>query len=96
MRKIILGLFLIGLVGCSATEYKAVPVERERLSISRPAPIKMEPLKFRVLTYEKKAYFCLDSEGYKNLSINTERITNYIILQNQILTKYQDYYEPRN
>ena len=40
----------------------------------------------------KNSMICLSPEQYSNLSLNTDDIKNFIIIQNKIIEIYKDYY----
>lgn len=88
-------------------EVVAKPVERTKLNISDPAPLKSRELKWIVVTpdnvdevWKKLAdgktdlvLFALTDDGYEQLSISMSEIRNYISSQRQIIIKYKEYYE---
>ena len=106
---LILTTFLIS--SCSSVKKLDIltkEVERVPLNLEKPTPIKMEELKWVIITSEnaeevfKKlqdsgadpVLFGLTDDGYETLSKNFAQIRAYIIKQNQIIDEYQDYYEP--
>jgi len=70
---------------------KSDPVERVALNLSSPDPVKLESVD--VVLHND--LICVDERSYKNLMYNAAIVQNYIILQNQILESYRDYYEKK-
>lgn len=83
------------------------PVERIPLNLDPPPPIKLERVEWIVITEEnyKEVFdklkeqgkdivlFGLTDDGYETLAINFAQVRKYIILNNNVLQKYKDYYE---
>lgn len=77
------------------------------MNLDAPAPIKMDDLKWHVITEnnykevfeklskEKKSVvlFGLTDDDYEKLAINFAQVRKYIILNRSVLQKYKDYYE---
>ena len=82
-------LFLILLVpvctGCTQTQ---IQNERPTLILPKSPEVKMRPVKWEI----KNSMICLSPEQYSNLSLNTDDIKNFIIIQNKIIEIYKDYY----
>jgi hypothetical protein len=90
-------------------EVKTTEVERVKLDLDIPDPLKAQGVEWIILTpdnYEaifaqlKKdnkslVLFAVTSEGYEKLAIDMANIRNYIAQQRLIIIKYQDYYEPK-
>ena len=84
------------------------PVEKTRLDLPMPDPLKLESVGWRVVTPENidevwaelgasgknVVLFALTDDGYKTLSLNFAQIRNFILTQNEMLIKYKLYYEP--
>jgi len=84
------------------------PVEKTRLDLPMPEPLKLESVGWRVVTPENidevwaelgasgknVVLFALTDDGYKTLSLNFGQIRNFILTQNEMLIKYKLYYEP--
>lgn len=97
---------LILLSGCSAF-YKCEPAERPKLAIENPAPLKLNDIILLTVTKEnaeakfaelekkglKPVMISLSGRDYKLLALNLDKIKNYILLLQDILTKYRAYYE---
>lgn len=98
--------------GCSnikQLEIFAKPVERTKLNLDSPPPIKMGKVSWIVITkdnyskvFDKLAkdkkdvvLFGLTDEGYEQLAINFAQVRKYIILNKSVLMKYKEYYEPK-
>ena len=83
-------------------------VERERLSLEEPAPLKGREIKWMVITPDNvdavfKTFkegntdlvlFALTDNGYEQLSLSMAEIRNYIAAQRAVILKYKQYYEP--
>ena len=84
------------------------PVEKTPLDLPMPDPLKLESVKWRIVTPENidkvwedlgaeggnVVLFALTEDGYKTLSLNFAQIRNFILTQNEMLIKYRLYYEP--
>ena len=83
-------LFLILLVpvclGCSSQSQ--IQNEKPTLILPESPEVKMRPVKWEI----KNSMICLSPEQYSNLSLNTDDIKNFIIIQNKIIEIYKDYY----
>ena len=84
-------LFLILLVpvclGCSSQPQ--IQNEKPTLILPESPEVKMRPVKWEI----KNSMICLSPEQYSNLSLNTDDIKNFIIIQNKIIKIYKDYYK---
>jgi hypothetical protein len=83
-------------------------VERTRLELREPEPLKLSKITWFVITpenivdvFEELKYnnydlvlFGLPDDGYENLSMNMAELRKYIIQQKSIIAAYKDYYEP--
>ena len=87
-------LFLILLVpvclGCSTQSH--IQNERPPLVLPKSPEVKMRPVQWEI----KNSMICLSPEQYSNLSLNTDDIKNFIIIQNKIIKIYKDYYNDIN
>lgn len=83
-------VFLILLVpvctGCSTQSQ--IQTEKPPLVLPESPEVKMRPVKWEI----KNSMICLSPEQYSNLSLNTDDIKNFIIIQNKIIEIYKDYY----
>lgn len=83
-------LFLILLVpvclGCSTQTQ--IQDEKPTLVLPESPEVKMRPVQWEI----KNSMICLSPEQYSNLSLNTDDIKNFIIIQNKIIEIYKDYY----
>lgn len=83
-------LFLILLIpvclGCSSQTQ--IQTERPPLVLPKSPEVKMRPVQWEI----KNSMICLSPEQYSNLSLNTDDIKNFIIIQNKIIEIYKDYY----
>jgi len=119
LRLSILTLSLSLISGCSTIwpfgreEVKAVQiqtkaVERTRLNLSDPTPLKPRELQWVIITPEnaeevwKKleesnsdlVLIGLTDDGYESLAVTMAEIRNFIAEQRTIILKYKEYYEP--
>jgi hypothetical protein len=89
-------------------EVKTVAVERTRLNLKEPSPLKGRELNWVIVTPEnaeevfKKlkdnntdvVLFAITDDGYEQLALTMAEIRNYIAQQRAVLIKYKEYYEP--
>lgn len=103
---------LSNISGCATSvkpiEVVSKPVERTRLDIPNPEPLKARPIKWLVITKDNSVdvfkkmedlgqdpvVFALTDEGYQQLSMSIAEIRNLISTQRTIINKYKEYYEP--
>jgi len=83
------------MVGCSHLTVDTQSIERPKLGLTVPSPLELRPTQFKILKYEDKMYFALDTEGYENLSKNTEDIQNRLYVYHNIIKQQKEYYENR-
>ena len=83
------------------------PVERTPLNLDEPQPLKLETVKWIIVTEDnyKEVFadlkrrnksvvlFGLTDDDYEVLSVNMAEIRTYIILNRDIIKKYKEYYE---
>lgn len=115
LHSLILTTFLLLSSGCSLLAWKSVDpievktteVERVKLNVDLPDPLKAEPMEwivvtpdnvnevFKKLEEEKKdlVLFAITDEGYEKLAADMVQIRSYIAQQRLIIVKYKDYYE---
>ena len=79
-------LFVPVCLGCSQTQ---IQNERPPLVLPESPEVKMRPVKWEI----KNSMICLSPEQYSNLSLNTDDIKNFIIIQNKIIEMYKYYYK---
>jgi hypothetical protein len=112
--SIIFSVILLG--GCSLFRNSVEPiivetreVERVRLELLDPEPVKLSRVEWFVITpenidevfeeFQNNNYdlvvFGLTDEGYENLSLNMAEIRKYIVEQKSIISAYKQYYEPK-
>ena len=89
-------------------EVVSKPVEKTRLDIPNPDPIKTKPIEWLVVTpdnvddvwkrLESKnqnlVLFAVSDDGYQQLAITIAELRNLINTQRTIILKYKEYYEP--
>lgn len=79
-------LFVPVCLGCSTQSQ--IQNERPPLVLPKSPEVKMRPVQWEI----KNSMICLSPEQYSNLSLNTDDIKNFIIIQNKIIEIYKDYY----
>jgi hypothetical protein len=115
---LLISLFLIS--GCasfwpfnSKSEVKEIQiqkkeVERTRLNLPEPSPLKAREFTWVVVTPENiesvwqklkdqnvdLVLFALTDDGYQELAMTMAEVRNYIASQKAIIIKYKEYYEP--
>jgi hypothetical protein len=89
-------------------EIQTKAVERQRLDLNEPAPIKAREIKWILITPQNAdkvfndlkqqnvdlVLFAITDEGYEQLALTMAEIRNYIAAQRAIIVKYKEYYEP--
>lgn len=87
---------------------KKESVERTRLNLADPTPLKSRSPKWVVITPENAdkvwkdlkeqkvdlVLFALTDEGYEELAVTMAELRNFINTQRTIILKYKEYYEP--
>lgn len=86
IKTLVLVLSLGCVFGCSTQSQ--IQNERPPLVLPESPEVKMRPVKWEI----KNSMICLSPEQYSNLSLNTDDIKNFIIIQNKIIEIYKDYY----
>lgn len=85
--KILVLVLSLGCVfGCSTQSH--IQGEKPTLILPETPEVKMRPVQWEI----KNSMICLSPEQYSNLSLNTDDIKNFIIIQNKIIEIYKDYY----
>jgi len=109
-------MILASLQGCALLAWKAVKpveiekkaVERTRLALPDPAPIRPSTPAWILITPQNQSQvwadlkaknadlvlFGLTDDGYEELATDMAQIRNFIQQQRDIITKYREYYEP--
>jgi len=105
--KYLFGLLCCVLCSCSMVTDMFEPDPLPVLNLPAPRPIKMEKVKFKVLTRDnieeylksldddtrQAVVFALTGQDYKNLAINMQKLKAYIQEQAKIIKLYKEYYE---
>lgn len=105
--KHLLGILCCFLCSCSTVADMFEPDPLPTLNLPAPRPIKMEKVKFKVLTRDnieeyfksmdddtrRAVVFALTGQDYKNLAINMQKLKAYIQEQAKIIKLYKEYYE---
>lgn len=86
IKTLVLVLSLGCVFGCSTQSQ--IQNERPPLVLPESPEVKMRPVQWEI----KNSMICLSPEQYSNLSLNTDDIKNFIIIQNKIIEIYKDYY----
>lgn len=86
IKTLVLVLSLGCVFGCSTQTQ--IQNERPPLVLPESPEVKMRPVQWEI----KNSMICLSPEQYSNLSLNTDDIKNFIIIQNKIIEIYKDYY----
>jgi hypothetical protein len=115
-KNLSIAFSVILLGGCSLFGDSVEPVivetrevERVRLELIDPEPVKLSRVEWVVITpenidevfeeFQNNNYdlvvFGLTDEGYENLSVNMAEIRKYIVDQKSIISAYKQYYEPK-
>lgn len=95
--------------GCSTApiEVEALEIERAKLNLPKPSPLTLDPVEWLVITEENApevfaelrkrgedpVLFGVTDEGYETLSLNLANVRRFIILQDDLIDRYKDYYE---
>jgi hypothetical protein len=90
-------------------EVQTTAVERIKLNLPDPAPLKPRTPQWVVITPENAeqvwkeleskntnlVLFAITDKGYEELSVTMAEIRNFINTQRHIIIKYKEYYEPK-
>lgn len=87
IKTLVLVLSLGCVFGCSTQTQ--IQTEKPTLVLPESPEVKMRPVQWEI----KNSMICLSPEQYSNLSLNTDDIKNFIIIQNKIIEMYKDYYK---
>ncbi len=105
MLKKLLPILLLS--ACTAT--KPIKMESPKLDVLPPKPIKLENVRIIIVNKDNAetifqmleednippVLFALTGNDYKNLSINLQKIQNYMKEQKKTLELYKKYYESK-
>lgn len=120
LRSLILVTSLFSISGCASIwpfggkpEVKEIQiqkkeVERTRLDLPVPPPLKAREMQWFVITPQNVeqvwarlkeqnvdlVVFALTDDGYQELAMTMAEVRNYIASQRAIIIKYKEYYEP--
>jgi len=89
-------------------EIQKKEVERVRLDLPMPPPLKAREMQWFVMTPQNAeevwvklkeqnvdlVVFALTDDGYQELAMTMAEVRNYIASQRAIIVKYKEYYEP--
>ena len=89
-------------------EVQTKAVERTRLNLADPAPLKGRELSWIIITPENAeevwkrlkeentdlVLFGITDDGYEQLALTMAELRNFIAQQRAIIVKYKEYYEP--
>ena len=62
----------------------------EKVSLNLPS---QEPLELEDVEFDDN--FCMDENNFKRLLLNLKQIEQYILMNNEIIEIYRDYYEKK-
>lgn len=51
---------------------------------------------FKAIRYQEDNLICLTEDNYKTLILNSKSVLNYILIQDDVIQKYKEYYEFRD
>lgn len=108
LLPLISGCSIFGWKSVDPIEVKTKAVERTKLNLADPPPLKAREIEWVIVTkenaqqvfaeLEKKGVdvvlFGLTDDGYEQLAMTMAELRNYIATQRSIIIKYKDYYEP--
>ena len=103
-----LTIFLTSCAGVKTLEIFKQEVPREKLNLSTPTPLELENLRWIIITSEnaEEVFKKLEEQGidpvlwgltdkdFELLAKNFARIRNQLMVTNELLDKYKEYYEP--
>lgn len=89
-------------------EVVAKPVDKTRLDLADPEPIKAKPIQWVIVTPDNAeeifkqmeargqnlVLFAITDDGYQQLALTIADLRNFINTQRTIIIKYKEYYEP--
>ena len=99
MKIIIVAVVMSMLVACSGQKqtvmepveiikYKTVQVKIPAPTYPRPDQVKMRPVVWKVTSQENTPLFSLDTNNYKNLTLNLNDLRAYIEQTNKLVYKH--------
>ena len=105
---LILTTFLTSCSGVKTLEIFKQEVPREKLNLSTPTPLELENLRWIIITSKnaEEVFKKLEEQGidpvlwgltdkdFELLAKNFARIRNQLMVTNELLDKYKEYYEP--
>ena len=105
--SLILITFLTSCSGVKTLEIFKTEVEREKLNLKKPTPLELEQLRWIIITSEnaEEVFKKLEEQGidpvlwgltdkdFELLAKNFARIRNQLMVTNDLLDKYKEYYE---
>ncbi len=103
-----LTIFLTSCSGVKELQIFKQEVEREKLNLNKPTPLELENLRWIIITSEnaEEVFKKLEEQGidpvlwgltdkdFELLAKNFARIRNQLMVTNELLDKYKEYYEP--
>ena len=105
---LILTTFLTSCSGVKTLEIFKQEVPREKLNLSTPTPLELENLRWIIITSKnaEEVFKKLEEQGidpvlwgltdkdFELLAKNFAQIRNQLMITNELLDKYKEYYEP--
>ena len=103
-----LTIFLTSCSGVKELQIFKQEVEREKLNLNKPTPLELENLRWIIITSKnsEEVFKKLEEQGidpvlwgltdkdFELLAKNFARIRNQLMVTNELLDKYKEYYEP--
>lgn len=100
------------LTGCSQKDVvtNREEVTKPKLDIKQQEALKLNDISYIVITDKniqqifdemkingkEKVLYAISIEDYEKLAVNLAQIKKYLIIQNETIKSYKDYYEPKN
>ena len=108
LLSLILITSLTSCSGVKQLEIFKQEVEREKLNLNKPTPLELENLRWIIITSEnaEEVFKKLEEQGidpvlwgltdkdFELLAKNFAHIRNQLMITNELLDKYKEYYEP--
>ena len=106
---LILTIFLTNCSGVKQLEIFKQEVPRAKLNLEKPTPLELENLRWIIITSENsdEVFKKLEEQGidpvlwgltdkdFELLAKNFAQIRNQLVITNNLLDKYKEYYEPK-
>ena len=93
LKNYLIALSLLVLASCEPTTSTVIEtqyVEKNITKATRPEPIKLNDVIWKVLVYDDKVYYGLSVQDYSVLAINMLEIKRYLQQQKNIIIYYEN------